>query len=260
MVEVYKIALPKDKLMAMPERERSLMMLLGYAANQINFFTKLVVLSSNKDGPTEMEQKLSGGQTQMSLRVLIGVLNEAWELVRKRFLGAPFGKDYQPLLDERGKEALARMNKRTGKGSLLADLRSSWIFHHPDEEQIAEEACAAALADPVCDLEWNWYFSASNYNSFFYPSEMVALHGIAAILNEQNLQEAQDKLMSSVLSIARDMQQVIYAITVVLYKQHIGHELLSEAPVKITTAPSLFDVWLPFFVEIPDERPPEASP
>jgi hypothetical protein len=84
MVEVFKIALPKDKLIAMPEKERSLMMLLGYAQNQINFFTKLVLLSSNEDGPTEMEQKLSGGQTQMSLRILIGVLNEAWELVRKR--------------------------------------------------------------------------------------------------------------------------------------------------------------------------------
>lgn len=98
MVEVYKIALPKDKLMAMPEKERALMMLLGYAANQVNFFTKLVLLSSNQDGPNEMEQKLSGGQTQMSLRILIGVLNEAWELVRKRFLSAPFAKTYRPLL------------------------------------------------------------------------------------------------------------------------------------------------------------------
>lgn len=70
MVEVYKIALPKDKLIAMPEKERALMMLLGYAANQVNFFTKLVLLSSNQDGPNEMERKLSGGQTQMSLRIL----------------------------------------------------------------------------------------------------------------------------------------------------------------------------------------------
>ena len=258
MVEVYKIALPKDKLMAMPEKERSLMMLLGYAANQINFFAKLVVLSSNKDGPTEMEQKLSGGQTQMSLRILIGVLNEAWELVRKRFLGTPFGKDYQPLLDEQGKEALARMNKRTGKGSLLADLRNAWIFHHPDEDEVAEEACAAALADPLCASEWTWYFSPSNYNSFFYPSEMVALHGIAAIVKEQDLIEAQLKLMASVMDIAENMNQVIHAIISVLYTQNIGPELLSEAPVNITTAPSIFDVWIPFFVEIPSQRPPES--
>jgi hypothetical protein len=259
MVEVYKIALPKDKLMAMPEKERSLMMLLGYAANQISFFEKLVVLSSNKDGPTEMEQKLSGAQTQMSLRVLIGVLNEAWELVRKRFLGAPYGKAYQTQLDQQGAEALARMNKRTGKEGLLANLRNAWIFHHPDEDEIAEDACAAALADPLCDLEWTWYFSTSNYNSFFYPSEMVALHGIAAKLKEQNLIEAQRKLMANVMAIAEDMNHVIHAIISVLYKQNIGPELLPEPLVKITTAPSIFDVWIPFFVEIPSERPPETS-
>jgi hypothetical protein len=103
MVEIYKIALPKDKL--------------------------------------------SGGQTQMSLRILIGALNEAWELVRKRFLRSHFGKAYQPLLDERGAAALARLKKQTGKGSLLADLRNAWIFHHPDEGEIAEEACAACC-DP----------------------------------------------------------------------------------------------------------------
>lgn len=193
MVKVYKITISKDKLAAMPEKERSLMMLLGYAANQINFFAKLVLLSSNKDGLTEMEQKLSGGQTQMSLRILIGVLNEAWELVRKRF-PRDYGRTYRPLLDKEGAEALARLNKRAGPRGLFSDLRNAWIFHHPDEDGVAEQACAAALADPMCDLEWNWYFSPSNYNSFFYPSEMVALHGIARILKAHDLIDAQHKL------------------------------------------------------------------
>jgi hypothetical protein len=258
MVEVYKIALPKDKLMAMPEKERSLMMLLGYASNQINFFTKLVLLSSNKDPSTEMEQKLSGGQTQMSLRILIGVLNEAWELVRKRFLGAPFGKTYRPLLDKEGTDALARLNKRTGAGGLFSELRNTWIFHHPDESGAAEAACGAALADPICDGEWNWYFSPSNYNSFFYPSEMVALHGIARILTAPDLIEAQHKLLASVMNAATDMNHVIHAVISVLYIQNIGPELLSDTPVHIRTAPSIFDLWVPFFVEMPDQRPDDT--
>jgi hypothetical protein len=242
----------------MPEKERALMMLAGYAANQINFFIKLVLLSSNQDGLTEMEQKLSGGQTQMSLRILIGVLNEAWELVRKRFLSAPLGKIYRPLLDKEGADSLARLNKRTGVGGLFSDLRSTWIFHHPDEDGIAEAACAAALADPMCDVEWNWYFSPSHYNSFFYPSEMVALHGIARMLTAQDLIEAQHKLVPTVIDVATDMNHVIYAIISVLYTQHIGPELLSDAPVDVSTAPSIFEVWVPFFVEVPDQRPAET--
>ena len=233
------------------------MMLLGYAANQINFVAKLVLLSSNGDGHTESEQKLSGGQTQMSLRILIGALNEAWELVRKRFLGAPFGKTYRPLLDQDGAEASARLNKRAGAGGLFSDLRNAWIFHHPDADGVAEAACAAALADPMCDVEWNWYFSPSNYNSFFYPSEMVTLHGIARILKAKDLIEAH-KLLASVMDVATDVNHVIYAIIAVLYTQNIGPELLSDAPLDITTAPTIFDVWVPFFVEVPDQRPPET--
>jgi hypothetical protein len=258
MVEVYKIALPKDKLIAMPEKERSLMMLLGYAANQINFFAKLVLLSSNKDGPTELEQKLSGGQTQMSLRVLIGVLNETWELVRKRFLGAPLGNTYRPLLDKAGADALTRLQKRTGADSLLSDLRNAWIFHYGKEDGVAEAACDSALVDPMCDDEWNWYFSLSNYNSFFYPSEMVALHGMAQILTAKNLIEAQHKLMPNVMDVATDMNHLIHAIISALYLRNIGPEVLSGAPIDIRTAPSVFDVWIPFFVEVPEQRPPET--
>jgi hypothetical protein len=54
------------------------------------------------------------------------------------------------------------------------------------------------------------------------------------------------------------MHHVIYSIITVLYTQHIGLELFSETPVNITTAPSMFDVWIPFFVEIPGQRPPET--
>ena len=63
----------------MPADERALLILLGYAANQINFFSKLVIFSSRREGSTELEQMLLGAQTQMALRVVIGVLNKAWE-------------------------------------------------------------------------------------------------------------------------------------------------------------------------------------
>jgi hypothetical protein len=259
MVQIYKVQLPKDKLMAMPEKERSLMILLGYASNQVSFFAKLVLLSSNKDGETEMEQKLSGTQTQMSLRVLIGALNEAWELVRKRFLGSPLGKTYRPLLDRDGADALERLNKISGGEGLFSNLRNSWIFHHPDQEGTVEAAFDAAAADPLCEGEWNWYFSFANYNSSFYPSEMVALHGIAQALGETDLIQAQHSLMGRVLAVAIDMNHVLYSIISALYVQNIGPELMSETPVEITTAPNFFEVWLPFFVEIPEQRPAEPS-
>ena len=41
MIQVYKIPVPKEKLQAMPEDQRVSFLLLGYAANQLNFYTKI---------------------------------------------------------------------------------------------------------------------------------------------------------------------------------------------------------------------------
>jgi hypothetical protein len=58
MITVMKIPVSKDRLRAMPEDERALL-ILGYVANQINLLSKLVIFSSNKT-PDGVEQALSG--------------------------------------------------------------------------------------------------------------------------------------------------------------------------------------------------------
>ena len=77
MITVLKIPVPKDRLRAMPEEERALLILLGYVANQINLLSKLVIFSSNKP-PDGVEHALCAAQTQMLARLAIGVLNEGW--------------------------------------------------------------------------------------------------------------------------------------------------------------------------------------
>jgi hypothetical protein len=184
MIEVYKIPLLKEKLRAMPDGERALLILLGYAANQLNFFSKLVIFSTNQDGHGEPEQTLSAAQTQMALRVVIGVLNEAWRLIHSRFMGAPYAKEYTPLLDQAGAEAFTRLKQEMdASDGLFAKLRGSWIFHHPDTPDLT-----TAFEDAATNPEWQqfayWFFSHSNYNSFYLASELVTLHGILKIVGE----------------------------------------------------------------------------
>ena len=42
MIDIYRIKFPKEKLREFSSEERSLLFLLGYAANQIAVFKKLV--------------------------------------------------------------------------------------------------------------------------------------------------------------------------------------------------------------------------
>ena len=96
MIDVIRIPLPKDRLRAMPKEERALFFLLGYAANQITLFSKLVTFSASKTPGDPVEQQLSNAQSLILGRIAIGVLAEAWELIHKRFLGTPIGKELEP--------------------------------------------------------------------------------------------------------------------------------------------------------------------
>jgi hypothetical protein len=92
---MIEIPLSKERFEAIPKDERVLFLLLGYAANQITMFRKLLIFSSNKTPDDEVEQRIFGAQTQMLARFLIGIEHEAWKLIDKRFLSSPIGRDYQ---------------------------------------------------------------------------------------------------------------------------------------------------------------------
>lgn len=203
MIEVYKIPISKDKLRAMPADERALLILLGYAANQINFFSKLVIFSSRREGSTDLEQMLLGAQTQMALRVVIGVLNEAWELIRTRFMGGSYGREYTAQLDKDGAEAFERLKKAFDNG-VFAKVRGNWVFHHP-HNAVLTTAFDEAAASSEWDEHWHWYFSHNNYNSFFMLSEFIALHGTLKIVGEPDLAASHTKLVQQVIDISNDM-------------------------------------------------------
>jgi hypothetical protein len=87
MLKVTRIGPPKEQLDKLTPGERSLFLLLGYASNQINALWKLVIVSSNEGTKDPVEEKVSAAQTQIFVRLLIGIMREALKLIEKRFLG-----------------------------------------------------------------------------------------------------------------------------------------------------------------------------
>ena len=70
----------------MPKNERVLPLLLCYASNRVSMLQKLLTFASNRTWAKKPEQHAIGAQTQMLVRLTVGALNEAWELVRTRFM------------------------------------------------------------------------------------------------------------------------------------------------------------------------------
>jgi len=253
MIDVLRIPVSKEVLHAMPKAERALFLLLGYASNQINLFSKLVIFSSNKTPLEQPEQSLSGVQTQMLARIIIGVLNEAWELIRKRFLGTKLGKEYTPRLDIRGQAALDKLKKNFGGSDIFNKIRSNYAFHHPYDSDV-NDAFLRASDDSNWDADWNWFFSRHNFNSFYFMSDVVILHGILNAIGETDLIAAQKRIMAEVRQVSEDMTQFIMALTASIWVKHFGPQMTGEVCAKIAGAPDAFEVWIPFFVEIPPEE------
>ena len=261
MIDVFCIPLSKDRLRAMPKEERSLFLLLGYAANQITLHSKLVIFSTNRTPSELVEQHISGAQSQMLARLAIGVLDETWKLISKRFLGSPIGKEFEPKLSPTGQQALTELKRHFGGSNLLSTLRNNFAFHHPYDTDV-DAGFEAAAKDVNWDNDWNWYFSHATFNSFYFLSDVVILHGILNAVGETDLVEAQKKIMSDVNKVSGHLLNFICALTEAFLGKHFGSELQAEVVAKIDNAPSVFDVWIPFYVETPTDdtnigsRPP----
>jgi len=255
MIEVYRIPLSKERLHVLSKEERSLFFLLGYISNQITLNQKMVTFSTNRVSSDPVEQMLTGAQTQMMARNMVGVLKEGWDVIHRRYVGKPIGQEYTPLLDTGGAHALAELKRHFGGSNLLATVRTNFVYHHPKDDDV-DAAFEAATRDAELDGEWNWYLSASLFNSLYLPCDFVILHGILKAVNAGNLREAQEKLMGEVRKVADLMNEFIPAFLAAVWRRHFGEELPAGTH-KVDGAPSVWDVTIPFFVEMSD--PPEDA-
>ena len=256
MIDVYKIPVPKDRLRAMPKDERALLLLLGYASNQLYMMQKLLLFSTNKTAPMEVEQILAGAQTQMLLRLCIGVLNEAWLLIDRLFNRSPIAKDYLERLDPEGREALASLKKQFGSSNFLNSIRNDFAFHYPKIDEV-DEAVDSACNDVELDEHFNLYFSESGFNSFYLLSDLMIVHGIREGIGAADLKQSQTKIMKEVTDAIGNIFEFSKAFTAAAWLKHFGSEMIAPEVFRIHGAANISDVAIPFFVGT--DRLPKAK-
>jgi hypothetical protein len=78
----------------------------GHILNQISVFMKLVRFSTSKDPANPIEANVSGMQSQLILRCLIGVLAEACVWLEER---QPLIETYLATMHPEGRDAYSKM-------------------------------------------------------------------------------------------------------------------------------------------------------
>jgi hypothetical protein len=255
LIQIFRIPVSKERLHALSKNERVLFLLLGYVANQMMMMQKLLIFSTN-DEPTELVQQQSTGvQTQMLLRLMIGLLFEARDVIVTRFNENALNVEYRRLLDENGQKALADLNQQFGKSNLLSTIRNAYAFHHPSSDEV-EGAFAAALANSDLDEgDWSFYFAQTGFNSLFFISDFVIMHGIYKKIGESDWDAGQERIMSEVTRATNNIVEFAKAFTVAVWRKHFGEEMRHDKVIEVQDAPSIEGTVLPFFVEMPGEIP-----
>jgi hypothetical protein len=249
MIEVYHIVVDKEKLRALPREERGFLLSLGYSANQVSMLQKFLMFSSNKEPTTETEKILSAAQTQMILRLLIGVLHETWLLIKDRFEGTPLGADYHTRLDDGGREALAKLKAMFETSKLMTLIRNNFSFHLPNDKAL-DAAFNDACSDPNSDELWSLYFSQYGFNSHFLISDLMAVHGISLLLKEQDPISAQPRIMREVVEGAENTFEFTKAFFAALWVKNFGTVIDAKEKIQIANPPAVGSVSIPFFIDM----------
>lgn len=250
MIDVMALDGAKDLLMKMTPAERGLFLLFGYASNQVNVLWKLVIVATNETPENPIEQRVSGAQTQIVVRLLIGVLFEAWRLVQGRLLGSELGKEFVPQLNGAATAALDRLKKAFGGSNMIAAVRNDFSFHHPKPDDMEEAFQAAVKSGTMEEQDWGIYFTRTLLNTFFFVSDYVFAHGIALAVKDQDVNEAHKKLLMSLAPVANDFSEVTFDFARILFVKYLGPELGMTIVAKIKDLPNVDDLRLPFYTDV----------
>jgi hypothetical protein len=247
MLDILRVALPKEQLLKLSASERSLFLLLGYSSNQINALWKLVIVATNEVSKDPVEEKVSGAQTQIFVRLLIGIMREALKLIEKRFLGSKLGKEYEPLLNSEATAALDRLKKRFGTTDKFVEIRDNYAFHHPTMDDV-EAAFQLAVKSDGDESDWCMYVNNALLNTFFFASDFVLVHGMANAMKETDVNVAHRKLLGDIAPIANDISSFAFGFAEAIFRRYFG-ELSATLVTKIADAQNIDDLRLPWFVE-----------
>jgi hypothetical protein len=254
-LEVDRLSLTKQRLAQLPIDERRLLLLLGHAANELNVFKKLLIMSGQTRGTVQMEDHVLQGQTLILMRVLIGKLHEAWELFKKRFQeNGALSLKYQELLGPEAKAALEYLKQSFGGGSVLTQIRNRLSFHYEDKDDLIEESFKCLPTNEA----WDFYFSTTVGNSFYYASELVVSRSVSALakrdmkgdenfeLRDQNqFQQICDETIRVAGEITILFRDCIKAIIQSNF-DNIERKLIAKIEV-----PQLSTLRIPFFSKVP---------
>jgi hypothetical protein len=244
-MEVYEIPISEKQLDSIPAEERIFFIQIGHLANELSTLNRLLLFVSNSNGATDLERRARNSQALLLVRLCSGKLFEGWQMLLRDYFGSKLSKEYDPLLDESGRNSLTEIKRYFSKSNLIKDIRDNFAFHYP----------AADLRKQLQRTNDNdtlyIYLGHAHGNSFY--SFAVVLVGSTMLSKVQGAdpQKAMDTLFGDPINAIRWFLDFIGSCMIILVEKYLGTSLEALTPntIEVLDAKRWKDVHIPFFLE-----------
>jgi len=245
-MRVQRIGFTLEQLRSIPDAERSLIVVLAHALNEINTLHRLLFLSTRFDLGSGW---IDAGKTAQSLtlvRPLVGKLNEAWEVVRKGYFGTKLAKKYNQRLEPSALEALNNLKLYFGRTNVVSQIRNNFGFHY------SLEHAKSNVPDAASPDELAIYLHDTSWNSLYLFAESIMNTALIESISPSNPEEAFRILLGEMFNVTTQLNELVQGLMFVVFDEFIGEEVIRQSvqTVDLGEVPKSDEIHIPIFLEI----------
>jgi hypothetical protein len=242
-----RVALPKDRFLAMPKEDRAFFLQIGNISNQISLVARLLLFMGNRSPNThENEDKLLGPQAHILSRIFAGILHEAWTFTRFH-INQGAGKAYSGDLSPLAAAALAAINKQFAQKTILGNIRTNAGFHNKLTAKELDPALTAVANDPEFDDLWFLHDAGVSWGQFNAVSEMIFVHATLQMDGNPDLSAVAEKFMAEANKASANFMELLTDYARILTYKYFDPPRFERE--EVGSLPHAADVYIPFFVE-----------
>lgn len=246
MVTIYRIALRKEQLDAIPEAERNLLFALGHLANELNVLTKLFYWAAHNQREGDIFQHASNAQSMTIVRLLCGKMHEGWRLLQTSYYGTAISREYNPLYSEEEQQSFRELSRFFGGENVITKVRNNFAFHYSAAE------IGRCYAESNRDDQLEMILSESNANTLYDYAEILVNQTLLEQLNPSDPSKAMEVLIADSTRLTGLFNRAIGACFGTAIRRHLGADLeqLGAEAIELEGLAHFEAIGIPYFVEV----------
>jgi hypothetical protein len=259
-ITLHKVVFSKERLDAIPDCQRAVLVYAGHICNEINWFNKLLLILQQTG--KEVAQKIpdlssveratmDGNTTQLMIvqRLYAGKICEAIKFLQRWCFDMPWFETASSEMEDEGRQSLANLQKylamlsKNPKRDVMRLVRDKFSFHY-DEKAVKQSARVTELTE-----EFVTYLQDSVGNTLYLGSEHSIMGFLIEYANQGDTKTFIELLSDDVLDVGRSVNLLLGHTLAWLCFKYLGKDLpgIGHQEDIVMESPILEEIRLPFF-------------